>query len=180
MHRFDFAGASEVHWRHMSRRRIHLFCLALALPLVLCSVTRAALSSGPDCDLPTAARAVEDIQEGTSDAERVLSGIEKALHTGDVRGLSGYFPSRMYLNLPTGEKGYYSAEQSYYILKGFFQTYAPVSFAFSSSSARGDSPYGMGTLMYVKVGQRGRLQVFVSLRQGNRQWKLNQITVAQR
>jgi hypothetical protein len=65
-------------------------------------------------------------------------------------------------------------------MKGFFQSYSPVSFTFSSSSQHGESPYGMGTLAYVKVGQRGKLQVFVSLRQANRQWKINQITIAQR
>jgi hypothetical protein len=131
--------------------------------------------------LPTAFPAqLALIQNVSSGADKTLASIENAIHTGDVRILSGYFSSRMYMNLPTGEKGYYSSEQAFYILKNFFQAYTPVSFAFSSSSPRSDNPYGVGTLSFVKVGQRGKLQVFVSLREVNKQWKINQITIAQR
>lgn len=173
-----FAGASEVDWRQMFRRRLHLAATAIVVTLVC-------IAGLPFCPANAGRHDVSpaswiSTQDAEPEAEEILETIEKAIQSGDVRSLSGHFSSRVYLNLPTGEKGYYSSEQSFFIMKRFFQSYAPVSFTFSSSSPDGDSPYGMGTLSYVKVGQRGKMQVFVSLRHVNRQWKISQITVAQR
>jgi hypothetical protein len=175
-----FAGASEVDWRQMLPRRFQLAATALFLLLSLLPAAGFAIRppSRDGREGTVSGLSAPQDQEGTT--SRILNKIEQAIQSGDVRALSGYFSSRVYIDLPSGEKGYYGSEQAYYILKGFLQAYAPVSFSFSSSSPRGDSPYGMGTYAYIKAGQRGRLQVFVSLRETNRQWKINQLTVAQR
>jgi hypothetical protein len=179
MRLFDFAGASGVDWLQMSRHRLHLALIAIAL---IAGSWRDAHALAPPGEIGyrhATGLIGSEIQDSEA-AEKTLEKIERAMQTADIRSLSGYFSSRVYLNLPSGEKGYYSAEQTFFIIKGFFQSYSPVSFAFSNSRAQGDCPYGMGTLAYIKVGQRGKLQVFVSLRDVNHQWKINQITIAQR
>jgi hypothetical protein len=134
-------------------------------------VSGAAASARAECRAPDG---------DTKRAAAILKDVEAALSRGDAQGIAKYFARKVYLNLFSGENGYYSSEQSFFILKNFLQLHRPVSFSFSTSAANADSPYGVGTLAYSRRGQRGSLQVFVSLTAADRDWKINQFTAVAR
>ena len=119
-------------------------------------------------------------EKDLSDARRLLTRIEGALATGDSRSLLPFLNAKMFLTLFTGESGYYSAEQAAFILRNFFHTHSSIGCSFHNTNVGDDSAFGVGTLTFVKRGQRGSAQVFVSLAAGKGGWRITQITVAQR
>ncbi|MBL0173804.1 MAG: DUF4783 domain-containing protein [Ignavibacteria bacterium] len=119
-------------------------------------------------------------EKDLSDARRLLTRIEGALASGDSRSLLPFLNAKMFLTLFTGESGYYSAEQAAFILRNFFHTHSSIGCSFHNTNVGDDSAFGVGTLTFVKRGQRGSAQVFVSLAAGKGGWRITQITVAQR
>jgi hypothetical protein len=128
---------------------------------------------------PPAATVV--MQDDAARARTAIRGIEDAITQRDVQQLARSFSSKVYLTLFTGENGWYSAEQSYFILRNFFATHTPLSLALTPSAGAGGAPYAVGTLHYMTRGRRASAQIFVSLvRNDNGEYKLNQITIASR
>jgi hypothetical protein len=119
-------------------------------------------------------------EKDLSDARRLLTRIEGALASGDSRALLPLLNAKMFLTLFTGESGYYSAEQTAFILRNFFHTHASIGCTFHNTNVGDDNAFGVGTMTFIKRGQRGSAQVFVSLAAGKNGWRITQITVAQR
>ena len=119
-------------------------------------------------------------EKDASDARRLLTRIAEAIAAGDSRSISAQLNMKVFLTLFTGESGYYSAEQTTYILRNFFQTHSAASFSFHNTNVTGESAFGVGTFAFTKRGQRGSAQVFISLAAGKQSWRITQITVAQR
>jgi hypothetical protein len=113
-------------------------------------------------------------------AKQILDIVEKSIAENNLQALSPLFASKVYLSLLTGKEGYFSAEQTFFILKNFFLTYTPIAFAYSNSSPASDNPYGVGTLQYMNRGQRGKAQLFVSLTRTRNDWRISQITITNR
>lgn len=119
------------------------------------------------------------IADGES-AKDILEQIRQSIAENNPRGLQRYFSSKVYISLLTGKEGYFSAEQSYFIIKSFFLTYTPVAFTYSNSTTESDNPYGVGTLQYVTRGKQGKAQLFVSLTRTETDWRIGQITITDR
>lgn len=108
--------------------------------------------------------------------EVVFSEIEKGFSGGNVSTFSQYLSSQNYLSLSNGVRGYYSANQSFYILQEYFKLHRPISFRFSSKS-EGKNPYATGFLTYELRGRRENAQVFIALESSGGSWKISQITI---
>ncbi len=119
-------------------------------------------------------------QNGNEPAKQVLDRIETSIAENNIKALSPFFGSKVFLSLLNGKEGYFSAEQCFLILKNFFLNYSPVSFSFSNTAAESANPYGVGTLHYINRGQRGKAQLFVSLTHNLNDWRISQITIANR
>jgi Domain of unknown function (DUF4783) len=119
-------------------------------------------------------------ENASKSAEQVLELVQSSIVNKNLKALSPFFASKVYISLLSGKEGYYSAEQSFYILKDFFLNYAPVSFTFSNSNAASSNPYGVGTLRYVTRGKHGKAQLFVSLSKARNDWRISQITITDR
>jgi hypothetical protein len=119
-------------------------------------------------------------EKDASEARRLLTRIADAIAAGDSRSIGAQLNTKVFLTLFTGESGYYSAEQTTYILRNFFQTHSAASFAFHNTNVTGESAFGVGTFAFTKRAQRGSAQVFISLAAGKQSWRITQITVAQR
>lgn len=117
---------------------------------------------------------------GSEDARQLLNHVQKSIAENNPDALQRYFASKVYLSLLTGKEGYFSAEQSYFIIRNFFLSYTPIGFSYSNSTAESDNPYGVGTLQYVARGQHGKAQLFVSLARVKNDWRISQITVTNR
>jgi hypothetical protein len=123
---------------------------------------------------------IADAGYDTSEARQALAAIGGALSTGEARTMLRFFHSKVFLTLLSGENGYYSAEQSYFILRNFFAAHNSAGFSWTGTNLSDQSAWGVGTLRYLKRGQRGNAQVFVSLTRGDQGWRINQLTIAKR
>ncbi len=103
--------------------------------------------------------------------------IEKGISSGKVSELSAYFSSQMYLNLSNGISGYYSSNQAYYILEDFFDTYHVTEFKFDNIQNEESSLYATGSYHFLFKGKRDVAQVYVSVRQAGKKWKITQINI---
>jgi len=109
--------------------------------------------------------------------ETIFSHFEIGIKTGAVKEFSDYLYSETYISLETGVASYFSANQSFYILKEYLSHYKPISFKLIKISSNNEKHFAIGKLIYSKSGIKGESQVFVSLKLENDKWKIYQITI---
>ena len=109
--------------------------------------------------------------------ETIFSHFEIGVKTGAVKEFSDYLYSETYISLETGVASYFSANQSFYILKEYLSHYKPINFKIIKTSSNNEKHFAIGKLVYNKDGIKGESQVFVSLKLENEQWKIYQITI---
>lgn len=114
-------------------------------------------------------------QENVS-AKVILTEIEKGISRGNVDALSKNLSPQTYFSLSNGTRGYYSSNQAYYILEDFFKMYQVVTFRFQTVQAEEGNPYATGTYVYEFKGKRVSAQVYISLKNIGKSWKITQIT----
>ena len=102
---------------------------------------------------------------------------ENGVRTGAIKEFSNNLISETYISLENGESSYYSSNQSFYILKNFFQNYNPISFKLLKTSTNEERPFAIGKFVYSKSGIRGESQVFITLKLENENWKIAQIII---
>jgi hypothetical protein len=110
------------------------------------------------------------------EARVVLTQIEKNITEGNVAGLAKSLSPLTYFSLSNGIRGYYSSNQAYYILEDFFKVYQVLSFKFHNIQAQDGNPYATGIYFYQLKGKRESAQVYVSLKNTGKSWKVIQIT----
>ncbi len=114
-------------------------------------------------------------QENIS-AKVILTEIERGISKGNVDELSHHLSPQTYFSLSNGTRGYYSSNQAYYILEDFFKMYQVVTFRFQTVQAGEGNPYATGTYVYEFKGKRVSAQVYISLKNTGKSWKITQIT----
>jgi hypothetical protein len=107
----------------------------------------------------------------------IFNQIEDAISKGNVSALSNYLSSQTYLSLSNGIRGYYSSNQTFYILEDFFKIYSVTSFRFDNLNSAENTPYATGVYNYEYRGKRNSAQVYISLNKIGRNWKITQITI---
>jgi hypothetical protein len=117
-------------------------------------------------------------QESKSkEAQKVFSSFEDGLSKGAVDKFSNYFSEKNYLSLISGVTGYYSSNQSYYVLKDFLSIYQPLSFKLVNVVSETSTPFASGVFRFNSRGIRGSANVFISLQFSDNKWHISQITV---
>ena len=109
-------------------------------------------------------------------AEVILSEIENGISKGNVTSIFKHLSPQTYFSLTNGIRGYYSSNQAFYILEDFFKIYHVVSFRFHSIKPEEGNPYATGAYYYEFKGKRETAQVYVSLKNIGKSWKIIQIT----
>jgi hypothetical protein len=109
-------------------------------------------------------------------AKVILNEIENNIAKGNVAALSKNLSPLTYFSLSNGIRGYYSSNQAYYILEDYFKIYQVVSFRFHSLQAEDGNPYATGIYYYQYKGKRETAQVYISLKNTGKSWKIIQIT----
>lgn len=111
------------------------------------------------------------------DAVKVFLKIEDGIGSGSVDKFSNYFSPRNYLSFTNGAAGYYSANQSYYVIKDFLSVNQPISFKLTNMVTETATPFAAGTLKYISKGIRTTATVFISLQMTETHWRITQITI---
>lgn len=106
----------------------------------------------------------------------VLQEIESGINKGDPSSFTKYLSENSYLNLPNGVSGYFSSNQSFYILKDFFKSFVPVSFSFTETGS-GREPVATGRLKFEQNGKRDNAIVYIALSYEGNYWRITQLSV---
>ncbi len=108
---------------------------------------------------------------------KILELFEKGMNSGEVDKFSNYFISEMYLSFDNGITGYFSQDQSYYLLLNYLKNIKPIGFNVSMKNMRSQPPYLMGVMNYSKRGVFGSFQVFITLKKVAKGWRISQLTI---
>ncbi len=117
------------------------------------------------------------IQKQIPPPENEFENIINALDSKNISALSQYFSNQVYLSLKTGEKGYYSNNQSFYLLDKFFSIYNPIGFQTINRVISGFYPYLSGKLFCKIRGTVEAYQTYISLNWTGSRWEITQITI---
>jgi hypothetical protein len=109
-------------------------------------------------------------------AEVILTEIEGGIAKGNIAAIFKHLSPQTYFSLTTGIRGYFSSNQAYYILEDFFKIYQVLSFKFHSLQTEKGNPYATGIYFYEFKGKRETAQVYISLKNTGKSWKIIQIT----
>lgn len=112
-----------------------------------------------------------------NDAAKIFLRIEEGISTASVDKFSSYFSSKNYLSLSNGTNGYFSGNQSFYVIKDFLSVYQPINFKLNLVNSDSNTPFASGTLKYSSNGIRGNALVYISLTLIDNHWRISQITI---
>lgn len=109
--------------------------------------------------------------------ENVFIDIESGISSGKASAISHLFSGQTYLSLSNGVNGYFSSNQTYYILEDFFRIYKVISFKLQNIKVDENVPYATGIYYFDFRGKRGTARVYVSLNRSKNSWKISQLTI---
>ncbi|MFC2135894.1 DUF4783 domain-containing protein [Bacteroidota bacterium] len=127
--------------------------------------------------------AANDIQQDTirqGDSKAVMEifrNFEEGINSSNIDVFSNYFSEKTYISLVSGNTGYFSPGQSYYVLRDFLNSYKPLNFKLVSKVSHTLSPFASGVLRYSIRGIRRQAMVFISLKCTGDHWSIVQITI---
>ena len=117
-----------------------------------------------------------DSNRQKNSAAVILTEIESGIAKGNIAEIFRHLSPQTYFSLTNGIRGYFSSNQAYYILEDFFKVYQVLSFKFHSVQTENGNPYATGIYFYELKGKRERAQVYISLKNIGKSWKIIQIT----
>jgi hypothetical protein len=85
--------------------------------------------------------------------------------------------SMYWKNSLMGVSGYYSANQSFYVLEKFINEYKVISFKFDSFNFNTITPFAKGTYYYEHKGNRSEAKVYLTMKLTSQSWKITQISI---
>jgi Domain of unknown function (DUF4783) len=112
-----------------------------------------------------------------SDARVLFHMIENGIKAGDVARFSHNFDRQIFVNITSGENGYFSSGQATSLLQHFLGTRKVVSFTFSRVSDKGPTPYATGRLVSIYRGTLESSQVYVSCSWQSSGWVIGQFNI---
>jgi hypothetical protein len=116
-------------------------------------------------------------EQKNRDAIKIFYRIEEGISGRAVDKFSNYFSNKNFLSLSSGNSGYYSSNQSFYVIKDYLSIYQPLTFKLDNIVTDSSTPFASGILKYSSKGIRGTATVFISLQFEENQWRISQITI---
>ena len=113
-------------------------------------------------------------QEGVEEA---FGEIEARIAKGDIQSLLVYLGSQVYMDMSSGDHGYFSSNQSLSLLESYFSQHKPVSFKFVTVNQRAPSPFATGKLEFISKGSKESAHIYIALTRRDTAWKMTQFTV---
>jgi hypothetical protein len=107
----------------------------------------------------------------------ILNEIEEGILNNDVNSISKYFSSQPYISLMNGVNGYYSSNQTFYILEDFFKSFKVVSFRFDEKKTDESVAYGKGSYYFERKGKREAANLYITLSKAGSKWYITQISI---
>lgn len=112
-----------------------------------------------------------------ANCKKVFVDIAEGINYSNVYIIIPYFGTEVYLNILNDDKGYYSPEQTKYILDNFFTNNRINSFKWKISSRSEGYAFANGKYKYNKDGSVNSYDFSVSLKYTNDTWLIDQIII---
>ncbi len=109
--------------------------------------------------------------------KKVFVTIGDGINYSNVYAVIPYFGSEVYLNILNDERGYYSPDQTKYIVENFFSNNPVHSFKWRMSSRSENYAFASGKYKYSKNGYINNYSLSVSLKYINEKWLIDQIII---
>jgi len=119
-------------------------------------------------------------RHGIENPTVIFKRVEEAIAQGNVDLLANHLGPKVFVSVSNDRSGYYSANQAYYILQGYFNLHQPASIRFNSYGDIPTNPYAVGIYSYSGSQGKGSAQIYVSLSLIQNTWKIDQITITNR
>ncbi|MCO6473168.1 MAG: DUF4783 domain-containing protein [Melioribacteraceae bacterium] len=116
-------------------------------------------------------------QDKTSEINFILNKAHNGIEKTNVSLFSDYLNSRVYISLSDGTKGYFSANQSYYIIQDFLIGINPIKVSFETASEESENPVAFGDIEYVSSGKKNKLKLFISMEFFHDKWRITHISM---
>ncbi len=113
----------------------------------------------------------------TQKIQELFKTIESGLLEGDIAKFSRHFDKQIFVNISSGEGGYFSSEQAASLLQHYMSTRKVISFKFSRFSDKGLTPYATGRLVSIFRGIQESAQIYVSCSQQSKEWVIGQFNI---
>ena len=107
----------------------------------------------------------------------IFDEIEAGILKNDVKSFAQYFSPQPYISLINGVNGYYSSNQTYYIIEDFFRTFKVVAFNFEEKKTEESVSFGKGTYYFEKKGKREAANLYITLTKQGSRWYITQISI---
>lgn len=112
-----------------------------------------------------------------NDCQQVFTEVQRGLVSGSVKSFSHYFGSQVNVNLRGGESGYYSANQTFYLLESYLKTRKVSNLTFSTVEDSAATPFATGSATLSYRGSRDLAQVYIALKPSGNHWVITQINI---
>jgi hypothetical protein len=119
----------------------------------------------------------EVLRQKYAECKKVLVNIGDGINYSNVYEVIPYFGTEVYLNILDDEKGYYSPEQTKYILENFLTNNPVSSFKWRMSSRSKNYAFASGKYKCRKNGYINSYELSVSLKYSNETWLIDQIII---
>ncbi len=112
-----------------------------------------------------------------ANCRRVFVAIGDGINYSNVYSVVQYFGTEVYLNILNDERGYYSPDQTKYIVENFFTNNPVYSFKWRTSSRTENYAFATGKYKYSRNGYINSYSISVSLKYIDERWLIDQIII---
>jgi hypothetical protein len=109
--------------------------------------------------------------------QELFKSVETGILEGDIAKFSHHFDKQIFVNISSGESGYFSSEQAASLLQHSITTRKVVSFKFSRLNDKGLTPYATGRLVSIYRGIQESAQIYVSCSLESKEWVIGQFNI---
>ena len=109
--------------------------------------------------------------------DEILSAVQNGIMKGNIGSFVQYMAPQIYMSLLNTDEGYFSSNQSSFILERFFSSNRLMTFRFTTVHKDGLSAYATGGGTLMRKGTSEIIQIYVSFRYRAGSWVMTQFNI---
>jgi hypothetical protein len=107
----------------------------------------------------------------------IFKAVADGLNAGTVATIVPHLAPQVYISLRAGEQGYFSPNQSYYLLDFYLRSTRLCNLKFTTTAVSATTPFATGSATIMRRGKREQVQVYVSLAPAGGGWCIAQLNI---
>ncbi len=116
-------------------------------------------------------------EEKDSVLDRTIAVIQEGIVAGATNTFTPWIAPQVYLRLLGSEEGYFSANQSTFVLERFFSSFRVLRFHFTTIHRSGSKAYATGGGTFIRRGTPEIVQVYIALIKHDDAWVISQFNI---